>query len=82
MFLPPDPYLYRDLPKVLASLPETSLTREERQRLEARMAQNRTSRLYCQALCWVGERLVRLGMNLLVRYGTATTPTLQQIPKV
>lgn len=82
MFLPPDPDFYRDVPKVLANLPETTLTREERQRLEARMAQNRTSRLYCQALCWVGGRLVRWGMNLLERYGTATTSTLQQIPKV
>jgi hypothetical protein len=69
MFLPPDPNFYRDLPKVLASLPESTLTRAERQRLEARTAQYKARRLHCQALCWVGRRLIHWGIILLNHYG-------------
>ena len=79
MFLPPDPDFYRDLPKVLASLPESTLTRAERQRLEARTAQYKASRLHCQALCWIGRRLIHWGINLLEHFGTLEeSPSLSQ----
>ncbi len=79
MFLPPDPDFYRELPKVLANLPESRLTRLERQRLETRMAQYKASRLHCQALCWVGRGLIHWGINLLKHYGAfEESPSLSQ----
>lgn len=69
MFLPPNPDFYRDLPKVLANLPESRLTRMDRELLEARTAQYKANRLHCRTLCWIGRRFVRLGINLLDHYG-------------
>ena len=38
----------------------------------------RRTRLHCQALVWLGRRLVAWGWRLQERYGAATaTPTLQ-----
>ena len=70
MYLPPNPDDYRDLPNVLANLPEKMLTTEERQHLEARVMASRNRSVQFRALNWIGKRLVLWGNSLIHYYSS------------
>ena len=68
MYLPPNPDDYRDLPRVLANLPETVLIGEERQRLQARSMASQNLPVHFRTLNWIGKRLVLWGNALTNHY--------------
>ena len=79
MYLPPNPDYYRDLPRVLANLPEQQLTTEERRCLQPGSLSTGTSLVHFRVMNWIGKRLVFWGKALTERYSSHDLDTDEQL---
>ena len=79
IYLPPNPDYYRDLPRVLANLPEQQLTTEERRCLQARSSSIRTSPMHFRLMNWIGKSLAVWGEALTKRYSSRDLDSDEQL---